>query len=65
MDSTEMKELHFEHLQRVTAAIGAWSVGCGVSWNTSASLFVLFNSLPKALHAMADLDNRKLSTLTG
>jgi hypothetical protein len=30
MDSTEMKELHFEHFQRVTAAIGALLSGCAV-----------------------------------
>jgi hypothetical protein len=39
-----MNELHFEHLQRVTAAIGALSAGCAVMWDTENSFtyFVIY-----------------------
>lgn len=65
-DSTEINELHFEHLQRVTVAIGALSGGIAVIWDTGISSIVLFYILfPDVLDTKWDQDHRKLSMLTG
>jgi hypothetical protein len=57
-----MNELHFEHLQRVTAAIGRFSAESVLSWDTEPSFW---KSLSYETQTNVGYEFRKLSTLTG